>query len=78
MNPETVSEKIKLEGGPRHGTKVKRPASQHSTIFEPVTGFVRIDGAPTDQPITGLAVYQSFEEHDCAFWAHNEWTKSNN
>jgi hypothetical protein len=73
MSTEAKSEKIKLEGGPKHGKLVTRPDEQHVTIFMPITGKVWSEGQPTAEDKKGVAVYQYFEEHDCAFWAHNDW-----
>lgn len=77
MRADQNTERIRLEGGPRHGSFVERPKLQHATIFEAISGFARIDGVPTDRLIAGFAVYQYFEEYGRAFWAHNEWEKSN-
>lgn len=77
MHAETKAERIRLEGGPRHGSFVERPKLQHATIFEAISGPARIDGIPTNRLIAGFAVYQYFEEYDRAFWSHNEWEKGN-
>jgi hypothetical protein len=39
----------------------------------PVTGKVWSEGQPTTEDKKGVAVYQYYEEHDRAFWAHNDW-----
>lgn len=78
MNPETVSEKITLEGGPHNKKTAARPDKQHATLHIPVTGFVRDeDGMPlNDKPRSGYAVYQYWEELNAAFWSHNEWNQN--
>lgn len=78
MSPETVSEKITLEGGPLNKKTVARPDKQHATLHIPVTSFERAeDGtALPDKPRSGYAVYQYWEERDAAFWSHNEWNQN--
>lgn len=78
MNTETKSKKIPLHGGPHNKKLVPRPDKQHATLHIPVTGFERDEeGMPLpDQPKTGYAIYQYWEEHNAAFWAHNEWASN--
>lgn len=73
MNVESKSATIPLEGGPLNGALFPRPEKQHATCSAIFYRLVDSDGVVLPEPERGIALYQYFEEHDCAFWDSNVW-----